>query len=207
MVRRSRQPRCELRSWLLNGERLLLRDALLRVGREFSTAREEALTGHPLAQFIRADLPADVRDALGDMSGDFIVEGSPGVGNWAFVPWVSAFDPLVTDTATRGYYVVYLFAHGRPEVHLSLNQGTTAVVNEFGNGAHQVLRDRAALMRAYLMHRACGYPTTSTSSMRTRWNSALTDHYRVATKLVMRSGGGTGWTRCLPRKTFVLISN
>jgi hypothetical protein len=25
------------------------------------------------------------------------------------VPWVAVFDPLVTDSATRGYYPVYLF--------------------------------------------------------------------------------------------------
>jgi 5-methylcytosine-specific restriction enzyme A len=128
----------------------LLRDALLRVGRDFPTARQEALTGHPLAQFIRTDLPNAVRDSLGELSADVIVEGSPGVGNWAFVPWVSVFDPLVTDTATRGYYVVYLFVHGRPEVHLSLNQGATAVMTEFGGRAYEVLRDRAALMRARL---------------------------------------------------------
>lgn len=41
----------------------MLRDALIRVGREFPTARKEALTGHPLAQFIRVDLPANVRVA------------------------------------------------------------------------------------------------------------------------------------------------
>jgi len=127
---------------------MLLRDALLRVGREFATARQEALAGHPLAQFLRTDLPLEVRNALGGMSDDFIVEGSPGAGNWAFVPWVSVFDPLVTDTATRGYYVVYLFAHDRPEVHLSLNQGATTVAEEFGSEAPQVLRDRAAIMRA-----------------------------------------------------------
>lgn len=120
------------------------------MGREFAAARNESLTGHPLARFIRTDLPAEVRVALNDLSGDLIVEGSPGVGNWAFVPWVSVFDPLVTDSATRGYYVVYLFAHGRPEIHLSLNQGTTAVVREFGSEAPQLLRDRAALMRARL---------------------------------------------------------
>lgn len=35
-------------------------------------------------------------------------------------------------------------------MHLSLNQGTTAVREEFGRGAPEVLRDRAALMRSRL---------------------------------------------------------
>jgi 5-methylcytosine-specific restriction enzyme A len=127
-----------------------MREALLRVGREFPTARQDALTDHPLAHFIRTTLPADVREALGEFGPALTTEGSPGAGNWARVPWVAVFDPMVTDTATKGYYAVYLFAHGRPELHLSLNQGTTAVVNEFAGKARSVLRERAALMRSRL---------------------------------------------------------
>lgn len=120
----------------------------MRVAEGFPEARQQALTGHPLAQYVRSDLSAAVSDALGELSRGLVTEGSPGVGNWAVVPWAAIFDPLVTDTATKGYYVVFLFAHGKSEVHLSLNQGTTAVVSEYGRIAHQVLRDRAALIRA-----------------------------------------------------------
>ena len=67
------------------------------------------------------------------------------------MPWVSIFDPAVTDTATRGYYVVYLFHSSEPLVHLSLNQGTTRTREEFGAQARQVLADRAALMRRRLL--------------------------------------------------------
>lgn len=127
-----------------------MREALLRVGRDFPSAQTEVLAGHPLAQFIRATLPGEVREALGDLAPGLVTKGSPVPGNWPAVPWVAVFDPMVTDTATRGYYVVYLFAQGRPEVHLSLNQGTTAVMNEFGSKGREVLRERAALMRARL---------------------------------------------------------
>jgi len=76
-----------------------------------------------------------------------IVQGSPGQGQWAAVPWISIFDPAITTSATRGYYVVYLFRPEQRIVYLSLNQGTTAVREEFGAKARDVLADRAELMR------------------------------------------------------------
>ena len=60
-------------------------------------------------------------------------------------------DPAVTDTATRGYYVVYLFHSSEPLVHLSLNQGTTRTREEVRAQARQVLADRAAMMRRRLL--------------------------------------------------------
>jgi 5-methylcytosine-specific restriction enzyme A len=43
--------------------------------------------------------------------------------------------------------VVYLFHASEPVVHLSLNQGTTSVREEFAGRAREILRDRADLMR------------------------------------------------------------
>ncbi len=86
---------------------------------------------------------------LGDLAAGLNVEGSSGAGNWAAVPWISIFDPSVTTSATRGYYVVHLFHTSDPVVHVSLNQGTTAVREEFGNRAREILRDRAVLMRKW----------------------------------------------------------
>ena len=60
------------------------------------------------------------------------------------------FDDIVTDSATHGYYVVYLFHATGSVVHLSLNQGTTAVRAEFKENTRPALRDRAALMRRRL---------------------------------------------------------
>ena len=75
---------------------------------------------------------------LGDLAAGLNVEGSSGAGNWAAVPWISIFDPSVTTSATRGYYVVHLFHTSDPVVHVSLNQGTTAVREEFGNRAREI---------------------------------------------------------------------
>lgn len=88
-----------------------------------------------------------MQEALGEPGAGLVVEGSPGQGNWAAVPWISIFDPAITTSATAGYYAVYLFHVTQPMVHLSLNQGTTKVREEFGARTREILQDRADLMR------------------------------------------------------------
>jgi 5-methylcytosine-specific restriction protein A len=51
---------------------------------------------------------------------------------------------MVTDSAQRGYYVVYLFRRDGSSVYLSLNQGTTAVLEQARSQYKQVLASRAA---------------------------------------------------------------
>lgn len=125
----------------------MLRDSLIKVLAEYATARQQPFSRHPLAQFIRSTLEDDVRNALGQAAIGLKIQGSAGAGNWATVPWASVFDLTVTNSATRGYYVVYLFHESEPVVHLSLNQGTTAVREEHGRAAREVLRDRARTIR------------------------------------------------------------
>lgn len=124
-----------------------LRDTLTRILSEYPTAKTTPLEGHPLAQFIRVGTEEAVSEALGSGADGLIVQGSPGQGNWAAVPWISIFDPAITTSATRGYYVVYLFHATKQLVHLSLNQGKTAIREEFGARARDVLIDRAEFMR------------------------------------------------------------
>jgi 5-methylcytosine-specific restriction enzyme A len=124
-----------------------LRETLQTVLTDYPKAKSEPLEGHPLAQFIRHEAGDTVQNALGELGVGLMVEGSPGQGNWAAVPWISVFDPAITTTATSGYYVVYLFHANQPIVHLSLNQGTTKVREEFGSRTREILQDRADLMR------------------------------------------------------------
>jgi 5-methylcytosine-specific restriction protein A len=124
-----------------------LRETLQRILTEYPTAKMAALEGHPLAEFVRGDAETNVSQALGELWKGLIIQGSPGQGNWAAVPWISVFDPAITTSATTGYYVVYLFHTSAPVVHLSLNQGTTKVREEFATRTREILRDRADLMR------------------------------------------------------------
>ena len=123
----------------------MLGESLKFIGIKLLQARIEGFTGHPVAQFIRESGVEELITALGNFSESLICKGSAGAGRWADVPWIVAMDPVVTSSFTNGYYVVYLFHHQKPEVFLSLNQGATAVKEEFWNSATEVLKTRAPL--------------------------------------------------------------
>lgn len=118
----------------------------------YVSAREQTFKDHPTAVIFRHDCPAEVRNTLGTTYEHFQIKGSAGQGIWAAVPWIGIFDPLITTSATKGYYVVYLFCADMSYIYLSMNQGTTSVYEEFApaSRALSVLRDRAAIMRARL---------------------------------------------------------
>jgi 5-methylcytosine-specific restriction protein A len=126
---------------------MALRETLQRILTDYPHAKTQPSKGHPLGNFLRHDAEDAVTEALGEFRPGLLVEGSAGKGPWAAVPWISVFDPAITTSATEGYYVVYLFHVSRPIVHLSLNQGTTAVHAEFGRSTRAVLRDRAMFIR------------------------------------------------------------
>jgi hypothetical protein len=54
-----------------------------------------------------------------------IVNGSGGIGYNAAVPWIRISDPAKSDSAQRGWYLVFLFAADGSSVALTLNQGVT----------------------------------------------------------------------------------
>lgn len=115
--------------------------ALNRVLADYGAAQQQELADHPLAKFISHEMADIVREIVG--SNSYKVTGSPGRGNWAETPWVAVFDRLVTETAQRGFYVVYLFRRDGAGVHLSLNQGTTEVHDLYGDGYREELKARA----------------------------------------------------------------
>lgn len=127
----------------------MLREILTRILTDYPTARRSPLEKHSLAIFIREAPPRELMP-LAKEPERYKVEGSPGQGNWAKVPWISVFDLLVTDSAQRGYYPVYLFRSDMLGVYLSLNQGVTNVRKLYGRKARSVLRSRAQEFRAAL---------------------------------------------------------
>jgi 5-methylcytosine-specific restriction enzyme A len=139
---------------------MALRDTLEAVLREYDSAKLTTFAGNPLAVFIRKEAVLNLEEAAGPAAVGLLFAGSAGAENWAEVPWLAAFDPVVTDSANRGYYVVYLFHVSEPIVHLSLNQGTTAVREEFGATARQVLLERAAFIRQRLPDFVLRLPAT-----------------------------------------------
>lgn len=109
----------------------------------YPSAISEPFRGHPTADLLRVD----ARNAVARIAKPpvYDIVGSPGKGRWADTPWVAAFDPLVTTSAMRGYYVVYLFRGDGKAVYLSLNQATTEVRERVGKRYREVLRHQAEL--------------------------------------------------------------
>jgi 5-methylcytosine-specific restriction protein A len=124
----------------------MLRNTLSRIIKEFPIARCASFSKNATASFITDEAKQALQLSLGSDGYAFFCKGSPGQGKWADVPWLAVFNPLVTTSATRGYYVVYLFSALEPVVYLSLNQGATAVQEEFGKRRFDVLRERASFM-------------------------------------------------------------
>jgi 5-methylcytosine-specific restriction protein A len=89
-----------------------------------------------------------LRDAISAVVNDdrsYKVNSSIGAGNWAETVWAAVFDLNVTDRATAGYYLVYLFSADGDRVFLSLCQATTAVYDAVGGRKYEdVLRAQGA---------------------------------------------------------------
>lgn len=136
---------------------ITLKNALSFVGNNWVDAIEEPLKGHPLASYIRNEWPQAIEVAA--QASELKVKGSPGAGNWARVPWVTLMNPMITESATHGYYVVYLFHPTGKRVYLSLNQGVTDISEELGEkDAWSVLRNRANLIRLRLKKYSQTFP-------------------------------------------------
>lgn len=122
----------------------MLSDMLARVAQEYVYARGKPFAGSDFANFVRHDVAKEAKKKLTFWPVELKVKASVGAGNWAAVPWLAFFDPLITETATQGFYVVYLVNPQDREITLSMNQGTTAVYKEFGRlKGREVLKRRA----------------------------------------------------------------
>ena len=129
----------------------MLGATLKKICLDFKSESMRPFKDNELAKYIRTIAPSFIQESLGEDFNGLKVQGSPGKGNWAGVPWIACFYPVVTDTATQGYYVVYLFNPDSKTVSLSLNQGTTAVIDEFGTSEGlKVLEERASFISSRL---------------------------------------------------------
>lgn len=78
-------------------------------------------------ELIRNAIPALLKPLA--LKQGMTVEGSDGSGNKNRVPWVRIYDSRFSPSAMEGWYVVFLIAADGSAVFLSLNQGTTKLLN------------------------------------------------------------------------------
>ena len=108
--------------------------------------RKVSTHSHPA---VVTGVPAALRELLLEPAR-FEVKGSSGSANWAEVSWVVVRDPGVAPSTQVGYYVVYLLSKDGNKLYLSLNQGCSALRDEYKDTNHTLeeLAKRAATMRS-----------------------------------------------------------
>jgi len=126
-----------------------IRAALSLLLEEYAEARGQAFAKNTMAEMLRVDIPKEIEAAVSD-DARYIVDGSPGKGNWADVPWVAVLDRFVTETAQQGYYLVYLAKEDCSGAYVSLNQGVTTVRQQYGSSTRKALATRASDFAARL---------------------------------------------------------
>jgi 5-methylcytosine-specific restriction protein A len=115
----------------------------------FPKALEEPFKGHPLARRITQELREAVEDVIADPS--YKVTGSAGKGGWAHTIWLGVFDRMITESAQRGFYLVYLIPSNGERIFLSLNQGTEEIYARAGQRHYRrILEDTATRDRGLL---------------------------------------------------------
>ncbi|SDG78219.1 protein of unknown function [Lentzea fradiae] len=86
--------------------------------------RRGHLMRRDVADWLRERLPAVTREAPVGI-GDWDVQAKDATGGKAEIPWARVYSVSRSDSATKGWYVVYLFAARGDRVYLSLMQGAT----------------------------------------------------------------------------------
>jgi len=112
-----------------------MRNMLLKILNQYLAATLSPFKENQLARYIRTDTKEIISSSVNLDPQRYRVHGSAGQGQWAVIPWLAIFDLEITNTATHGYYIVYLFTADMQGVYLSLNQGWTYYENEYG-GKH-----------------------------------------------------------------------
>ena len=65
-------------------------------------------------------------------SKKYLVDSSLGKGNLRPGPWLTVMDKSVTETATEGYYLAYLFSRSAQKLYLSIAIGGTQFQDLYG---------------------------------------------------------------------------
>lgn len=111
-----------------------LRETILSVAKTFPDYFEKKVndSNHPVHKLVTKEFPSLLKGIIGEKT-PYITKGSTGNTNVTYAPWIAAYDPLITTSATDGYYFVYLYSVDLKRLYISLGVGVTEFQNHFGN--------------------------------------------------------------------------
>jgi 5-methylcytosine-specific restriction protein A len=127
----------------------MIKEILTEISLNFLEEKKTSMANNSFADLIRKASEQHIKPKVLKNKDHFIYKSSPGrPPNWAAVPWIAIFDPNVTTSPQRGYYITYLFSVDMKRVYLNLNQGMTDLGDELGTkAAAQELHRRAEFIR------------------------------------------------------------
>lgn len=111
-----------------------LRTILSTISDQYLGAKAKTFKGSRLANYVR-HAPKKFLESYLEGSSirfNYSVKASVGNGNWAIIPWIAVFDEDITNTVSRGIFIVYLFSEDMSSVYLTLDQGWTYFGQKFG---------------------------------------------------------------------------
>jgi len=124
-----------------------LHSDLSKILNDYPSSKREDFSGHPLANHIRNKIPVRLREIVNEFDREEdskIVKGSPGIANWASVPWLSIMDERETNSVQEGVFVVYLFSEDMNRVYLTLMNGVSEFTDEYPTSeARNKLKEKA----------------------------------------------------------------
>ena len=111
-----------------------LRETILSVAKYYPDYLEKKVndSNNPVHKLVTKEFPSLLKEIIGEKR-PYVTKGSTGNTNITYAPWVAAFDPLITTSATDGYYFVYLYSVDLKRLYISLGVGVTEFENHFGN--------------------------------------------------------------------------
>jgi len=102
-----------------------MKDIFEHILSNYLTEKEKLFSGNQLANYLKVRPSGVINKEAYIDTNIYIIEGYPGKGNWAGIPHIDIIDREITNTPTKGYYIVYLFKGDMTGLYLSLNQGWT----------------------------------------------------------------------------------
>jgi hypothetical protein len=88
---------------------------------------------HPIHKLIHDEIPQSLK-AWTPSPEEYKFQGSDGQGNILAAPWVAVFNRNITESATKGYYLVYLLSEDLERLVLEVGFGATQFEKRFGRG-------------------------------------------------------------------------
>lgn len=83
-------------------------------------------------------------ESIAENTDYLICCGSTGRGRITAAPWIATFDKRITDTATSGYYIVYLFSIDLKRLYLEFGFGATQFKTHFKKKTERYKKIRSA---------------------------------------------------------------